>query len=332
MSKAQKLLLAILVLSYTFVNAEDVYPNKPISIIVGFGRGGSTDALARSMAPYLSKALNVPIKIKNIPGRGSALAIEAFLKTKNDGYTILCSAFSPYLPVAILKNETNATMDSLDYLNIQSYGFDIVAVNEKSVISSLPELLLSIKNRSKKLKVAVVENSNGYLLLKLMFRSMHIPISNIEVYRYNSGGDARRAIANNEMDVIIISSKKSEFIREYITPLAIYAEERQLDWDIPTVNESLMPLGFHVPHMPDYMRGFAVQKELQQKYPSRYKRLYTAFMFLIAKKSVQRELKKNKVGGTWTGAWNSAQSLMKAYNIFKKYTYLLNDVNTTENP
>jgi len=313
----------MLIVFSTFLPAEEVYPNKPIEMIVGFGAGGSTDTLARSMAPYLSKLLNVPIHVRNIPGRGSATAIETFLKTKNDGYTILCSAFSPFFLEAILREGTHFTISDLDYLNIQSYGFDIVAVKGESTITTLSELLLALKKPTKTFKIAVVENSNGYFLLKLLMEAMNIPITNVEIHRYNSDYDARETIVNGEMDAIFVSSKGGELIRQSITPLAINAQERQLEWDIPTVNEALIPLGFQVPHIPDYMRGFAVQKSLKDLYPERYEKLHNAFMLLMAKKSVQRDLKKNKVGGTWTGPENSTQMLNDAFVIFKKYNYLL---------
>ncbi|MDD3342760.1 MAG: tripartite tricarboxylate transporter substrate-binding protein [Sulfurospirillaceae bacterium] len=313
----------IVIILSTFLRAEEVYPNKPIEIIVGFGAGGSTDTLARSMAPYLSKILNVPIHVRNIPGRGSAMAIETFLQTNNDGYTILCSAFSPFFLEAILSKDNHFAISDLDYLNIQSYGFDIVAVNAKSTISTLSELLLELKNSTKKFKIAVVENSNGYFLLRLLFEALNVPITHVELHRYNSDYNARQAIVHGDMDAIFVSSKGAELIREYITPLAINAQERQLEWDIPTVNEALMPLEFQVPHIPDYMRGFAIQKSLKDVYPERYEKLHDAFMLLMAKKSVQRDLKKNKVGGTWTGPENSAQMLNDAFVIFKRYHYLL---------
>jgi len=304
------------------LNAQD-FPNKPIEMIVGFGKGGSTDTLARIMAPFLADVLHVPIKINNISGRGSATAIETFLKKKSDGYTILCSAFSPYLPAAILRKDTSFSMKDLDFLNIQSYGFDLVAVNAKSNIKTLVQFLRFIKKKTKKLNIAVVENSSGYLLLRMMFEKMNIPISNVNIYRYNSGGNARKAISKGTMDAIVISSKRTEFIRKSIIPLAIYAQERQLEWDVPTVNEALIPLGIQVPYVPVYMRGFAVHPSLKKNYPNRYKKLYDAFVLLMAKKSVQRYLKKNKVGGAWTGSQKSTQSLHKAYAIFDKYSYLL---------
>lgn len=322
-SGIKRLVFCFIIIFSTSLWAEDIYPNKPIEIIVSFGAGGSTDALARSMAPYLSEILNVPIHIRNIPGRGSATSIETFLKTNSDGYTILCSAFSPFLLEAILRKDASFTMADLDYLNIQSYGFDIVAVNRTSNLLTLSDFLLALKNPTKKFKISVVENSNGYLLLKLMFERMNIPMTNVEIYKYNSDGDAREAIVNGDMDAIFVSSKRSELIREYIIPLAINAQERQLEWDIPTVNEALMPLGFQVPYVPDYMRGFAVQKSLREHYPERYEKLHDAFLLLMAKKSVQRDLKENKVGGTWTGSENSTQMLNEAYTILKQYDYLL---------
>lgn len=317
--------LPLLILSFSslHVNATEDFPNKPIEMIVGFGKGGSTDTLARVMAPFLADVLHVPIKIHNISGRGSATAIEAFLKKKSDGYTILCSAFSPYLPAAILRKDTSFSMKDLDFLNIQSYGFDIIAVNANSNISSLPQFLLAIKKKTKKLNIAVVENSSGYLLLRMMFEKLNIPVSNVNIYRYNSGGNARKAIIKGDMDAIVISSKRTEFIRKSITPLAIYAKERQLEWDVPTVNEALIPLKIQVPYVPVYMRGFAVHPSLKKNYPKRYKKLYDAFVLLMAKKSVQRYLKKNKVGGAWTGSKKSTQSLHESYAIFDKYSYLL---------
>jgi tripartite-type tricarboxylate transporter receptor subunit TctC len=315
--------LLIIIFFSLHVKAAQDFPNKPIEMIVGFGKGGSTDTLARVMAPFLADVLHVPIKIHNIPGRGSATAIEAFLKKKSDGYTILCSAFSPYLPAAILRKDTSFSMKDLDFLNIQSYGFDIVAVNAKSDIKSLSQFLRFIKEKTEKLNIAVVENSSGYLLLRMMFEKMNIPINNVNIYRYNSGGEARKAIANGTMDAIVISSKRTEFIRKFITPLAIYAKERQLEWDVPTVNEALIPLRIQVPYVPVYMRGFAVHPSLKKNYPKRYQKLYDAFVLLMAKKSVQRYLKKNKVGGAWTGSQKSTQSLHDSYAIFHKYSYLL---------
>ncbi|WP_024954475.1 tripartite tricarboxylate transporter substrate-binding protein [Sulfurospirillum arcachonense] len=320
-------LICFFIISFLVISlkAEESYPNKPIEMIVGFGKGGNSDTLARSMAPYLSKLLNIPIHIQNIPGRGSASAIEAFLEKKADGYTLLCSSFSPYLAAAILRQDTSFSMKDLDFLNIQSYGYDLVAVNEKSKITSLSELLKEIKSKKKKFKFAVVENSNGYLLLGLIFEAMNISLNNIEIHKYNSGGDAKQAMAQGVVDVMIVSSNRSELIREYITPLAIHAKERQAEWDIPTVDEALIPLGIKVPDLPEYMRGFAVQKSLKHNYPLRYEKLSNAFMFLMAKKSVQRDLKKNKIGGAWTNPENSTQILNKAYRIFKKYNYLLDD-------
>lgn len=308
---------------FSTLYAQETYPNKPINIIVGFEKGGSTDSLARAMAPYLSEILNVPIHIHNIQGLGSVVAVEAFLKANDDGYTILCSAFSPFLPIATLRKHTDFDIDDLSYLNIQSYGNDMIAVSAKSSISSLSELLETLRSTDKKLKIAVVENSSGFLLLRLILKEMNVPVTSLVIHEFNSDYNARDALLKGDADAIFVSSGGCELIRDKITPLAINASERQLEWDVPTVNEALIPLGFKVPSRTDYMRGFAVHKSLKEKYPERYEKLHDAFLLLMAKKSVQRELKKNKVGGTWTGSENSTQLIHNAFENLRQYHYLL---------
>ncbi|WP_024954740.1 tripartite tricarboxylate transporter substrate-binding protein [Sulfurospirillum arcachonense] len=315
--------ILVILLFYTPLHASNDSISSPIEIIVGFGPGGSTDTLARSMAPYLSEALDIQVNVRNIPGRGSALAIETFLDVPLEKNTILCSAFSPFIPAAIIQKNVEFTMKDLDFLNIQWYGYDLIAVYGKLKIKSLVDLLLSIKNSTKKFKVAVVENSNGYLLLRFLLKEMNISMDKIDLHKYNSGGDARKAISNGDVDVIMISSKRSEFIRQYITPLAIYSNNRQAEWDIPTVNEALSSLGIKIPLVPGYMRGFALNAAYKKKYPERYKIIEDAFKLIMAKKSVQRALKKNKVGGTWTGPEKSTKILNETNKIFKKYQYLI---------
>ena len=64
------------------------YPDKPIRLLVGFPAGGSSDAMARIVAPLLEKRLGQPIVIENRPGAGAMIAIDAVSKSAPDGYVI----------------------------------------------------------------------------------------------------------------------------------------------------------------------------------------------------------------------------------------------------
>jgi tripartite-type tricarboxylate transporter receptor subunit TctC len=69
--------------------AEEIYPARPVRIIVGFPAGGPTDIVARVMAQWLSERLGQEFVVDNRPGAASNIATEAALRAPADGYTLL---------------------------------------------------------------------------------------------------------------------------------------------------------------------------------------------------------------------------------------------------
>jgi tripartite-type tricarboxylate transporter receptor subunit TctC len=68
------------------------YPNKPITFVVGYPPGGSTDLTARTLAEAMSKRLNQPIVIENLGGAGGTLGAQKVVNAAPDGYTLLLGA------------------------------------------------------------------------------------------------------------------------------------------------------------------------------------------------------------------------------------------------
>ena len=72
--------------------AQDAYPSKPITIVVGYPPGGSTDLTGRNVALELSAKLGVPVVIENIGGAGGAIGAQKVASAAPDGYTFLVGA------------------------------------------------------------------------------------------------------------------------------------------------------------------------------------------------------------------------------------------------
>ncbi len=74
------------------VAQETAYPSKPITIVVGYPPGGSTDLTGRVVATELSNRLGVPVVIENIGGAGGAIGAQKVASAAPDGYTLLVGA------------------------------------------------------------------------------------------------------------------------------------------------------------------------------------------------------------------------------------------------
>ncbi len=85
--------LSILFVSLNQASAQEAtYPNKPITVLVGYPPGGSTDLTGRAVADQLARKLGVPVVVENASGAGGAIAAMRVSKAQPDGYTLLLGA------------------------------------------------------------------------------------------------------------------------------------------------------------------------------------------------------------------------------------------------
>ena len=93
--------LAALALLALVAPARADFPDKPIKIVVPYPPGGTTDLLARAIAPRLSERLKQPVVVENRAGAGGVIGAQAVMRSPADGYTILFATVASHgiLPV-----------------------------------------------------------------------------------------------------------------------------------------------------------------------------------------------------------------------------------------
>ncbi len=132
--------------------AADVYPSKPITLVVPFAYGGGNDLLARMVAEKMGKTLGQPVVVDNRAGAGGVVGSRYVAKSAPDGYTLLLGftgtlAVNPSL-------YTNAGYDTQkDFEPVGRIGSlpMVLVVNSNSKITSLKDLIETAKKDPGKL-------------------------------------------------------------------------------------------------------------------------------------------------------------------------------------
>ena len=83
--------LVALLTNHSFAQSDN-YPSKPITIVVGYPPGGSTDLTGRVLANALAKSLNATVVVENVGGAGGAIGAQKVLNAAPDGHTLLVGA------------------------------------------------------------------------------------------------------------------------------------------------------------------------------------------------------------------------------------------------
>ncbi|QIL82428.1 tripartite tricarboxylate transporter substrate binding protein [Diaphorobacter sp. HDW4A] len=141
-----KLALAVaLPIVAQLASAQD-FPNKPITLVVPFVAGGTTDILGRIVADGLGKKLGQPVIVDNRGGAGGNIGAAVVAKAKPDGYTLLMgyngtNAINP----SLYRKLSWDPVDSFDAVSLVARVNNVVVVNPSLPVKTLPELVAYAK-------------------------------------------------------------------------------------------------------------------------------------------------------------------------------------------
>ncbi len=121
--------------------AADVYPSKPIRIIIGFAAGGPTDVIARILAQDMSPALGQTIVIDNRTGANSLIATELVARAAPDGYTLLFASLSHNVNYLLLEKKTYDPLRDFAPISLAAVLPLLVVTSPNSPANSVADLI-----------------------------------------------------------------------------------------------------------------------------------------------------------------------------------------------
>jgi len=138
--------LAALALLALIAPARAEFPDKPIKIVVPYPPGGTTDLLARAIAPRLSERLKQPVVVENRAGAGGVIGAQAVMRSPADGYTILFGTVASHGILPVLQKP--APYDPLkDFapITLVAYTPNVLLANPALPVKNVAELLALAK-------------------------------------------------------------------------------------------------------------------------------------------------------------------------------------------
>jgi tripartite-type tricarboxylate transporter receptor subunit TctC len=123
-------------------DSPDNYPSRPITVIVPFTPGASTDAVARLSRDPMSEALGQPIIIDNRPGAAGTTGSAAVVNAKPDGYTLLVSVNAPLtMNMYLQKSFPFEPRAALAPVTLAAESILVLAVNASLPVKTVTELV-----------------------------------------------------------------------------------------------------------------------------------------------------------------------------------------------
>jgi tripartite-type tricarboxylate transporter receptor subunit TctC len=201
-----------LLLAWSGASSAQIYPTRPIRLIIGITPGSSPDILGRLMGQWLSERLGQPVIVENRPGGGGNIAIESVVKAPTDGHTLL---------LVTIQSAVNASLyDKLNYNFVRDIA-PVASISRQTLAlevapsfpaKSAPDLIAYAKANSGRLSMASAGNGSTPHMAGELFKMMagidvvHVP--------YRGGAPALTDLIGGQVQMTFADVASSiEYIR-----------------------------------------------------------------------------------------------------------------------
>lgn len=145
------LVAGTLALTWVTAMAQAAYPSKPVTLIVSFPPGGSSDFFTRSVANELSKAWGQPVVVENRPGAGGNIGAQLAARAAGDGYTLYMSSLNTHgINATLYKNPGYDAISDFVPISKVATVPNVIVVNPALPVKSVSELIKFAKDQPTK--------------------------------------------------------------------------------------------------------------------------------------------------------------------------------------
>jgi tripartite-type tricarboxylate transporter receptor subunit TctC len=211
------------------------YPNRPITLVVPWPAGGSTDTHLRKLAELASRHLGQPIVIENKPGAGGMLGpVNMARSAAPDGYTLAQLTIGAYRQPVMQKVDWDPLKDFTYIIGVSGYTFGMV-VKSDSPFKSFEDMMAYAKANPGKLSYASTGNGTSPHLLveqlasKAGVEMLHVP--------FKGNADSTQALMGGHVMVQSDATGWGKYVDQGAFRLLVTFGDQRTRWGAPTAKE-----------------------------------------------------------------------------------------------
>lgn len=231
---------AALFMGATSVKAD--YPDRPVTIMVGFAPGGGNDLYARILADGLRNELGQPVQVVNKPGASGSIAGRDVLNAESDGYTLYLTNSGTMISKELIDGENVAFRAAEDFVVLGTIGRleTAIMVPADSPYTTLSDMVAFAVDNPGILRWAHAGRGSFQTLGGFAF------LSEVEATArdvpFKGGALARGALVARQVEFSVAGLQSVNGYESEIKPLAVMNTERDPNFpDIPTLSEIGLP-------------------------------------------------------------------------------------------
>jgi tripartite-type tricarboxylate transporter receptor subunit TctC len=225
----------------------DVFPNRPVTLVVAYGAGGSADQRLRQFGRFMAAATSQPFIVDNRPGAGGNIGTEFIARARPDGYTLGMGNLAPLSvnPALVNRNALDPMRD-LTMIALIERGPLMLVVRPDSGLHSVADVVAAARSKPGGLSYGSSGAGSAHHLAGELFKATvgadmtHIP--------YKGGAAAAVDLMGGQLDFVFeqMYSALPSVRAGKLRALAITSRQRSpLLPNLPTMDESGMA-GFHI--------------------------------------------------------------------------------------